>query len=179
MTRTTTPRRPASPSALAGQAAPDTLNLVPPMKHLYDAATLDEVKARIARLRPDSQRQWGRMTVAQAVAHCAISMECAVGDLRPPRQLMGLLFARLGRPQIRSEKPMGRNVPTTSRERVTDERDLEVERRRLNALVDRFAAAGPSGCTTHPHTFFGPLTPFEWSRWMYKHLDHHLRQFQA
>lgn len=149
------------------------------MKHLYDPATLDEVRTRISRLQPDSPRQWGRMTVAQAVAHCSIAMECAVGDRRPPRQLMGHLFARFGRPQIFSEKPMARNVPTTKRERVTDQRDLEVERRRLHELVDRFVTAGPAGCTTHPHTFFGPLTPLEWSRWMYKHLDHHLRQFQA
>ena len=44
-------------------------------------------------------------------------------------------------------------------------------------LIDRFAAAGPKGCTTHPHSFFGPLTPDEWAILMYKHLDHHLRQF--
>jgi LPS sulfotransferase NodH len=62
---------------------------------------------------------------------------------------------------------------------VTDERDLEAERRRLLDLVERFAAAGPAGCTTHPHSFFGRLTPREWAVLMYKHLDHHLRQFGA
>jgi hypothetical protein len=46
-------------------------------------------------------------------------------------------------------------------------------------LIDRFAAAGPQGCTTHPHAFFGSLTPDEWAILMYKHLDHHLRQFGA
>ncbi len=54
-----------------------------------------------------------------------------------------------------------------------------MEQHRLSALIDRFAAAGPAGCTTHPHTFFGPLTPQEWAALMYKHLDHHLRQFGA
>jgi hypothetical protein len=56
---------------------------------------------------------------------------------------------------------------------------MEAERSRLRGLIDRFAAAGPSGCTTHPHTFFGPLTPDEWAELMYKHVDHHLRQFGA
>ena len=60
---------------------------------------------------------------------------------------------------------------------VPDARDLESERERLCGLIDRFAAAGPGGCTSHPHLFFGRLTPEEWAILMYKHLDHHLRQF--
>jgi LPS sulfotransferase NodH len=47
----------------------------------------------------------------------------------------------------------------------------------LRGLIDRFAAAGPQGCTKNPHSFFGRLTPQEWATLMYKHLDHHLRQF--
>ena len=60
-----------------------------------------------------------------------------------------------------------------------DDKDFETERNRLSGLIDRFAAAGPAGCTSHPHAFFGPLTPDEWAVLMYKHLDHHLRQFGA
>jgi transposase InsO family protein len=41
----------------------------------------------------------------------------------------------------------------------------------------RFARLGPEGCTKHPHSFFGRLTPQEWAMLMYKHVDHHLRQF--
>ncbi|NUQ28665.1 MAG: DUF1569 domain-containing protein, partial [Acidobacteriaceae bacterium] len=51
------------------------------------------------------------------------------------------------------------------------------EQRRLLDWVDRFSAGGPAGCTTHPHCFFGPMTPDEWAAMGYKHLDHHLNQF--
>jgi hypothetical protein len=44
-------------------------------------------------------------------------------------------------------------------------------------LIDRFTAAGPTGCTTSPHSFFGRLTPEQWAILTFKHLDHHLRQF--
>jgi len=44
----------------------------------------------------------------------------------------------------------------------------------LDAIV---VGAGPAGCTAHPHSFFGRLKPEEWATLMYKHLDHHLRQF--
>jgi hypothetical protein len=148
------------------------------MKHLFDADTVDEMKARIARLAPTSLRQWGRMDAAQAIAHCALGLEVALGDHRPPRVLVGRLFGPIvKRLAFKDDAPMRRNSPTVPSMVVTEERDLDAERRRLLQLVERFAAAGPTGCTTHPHSFFGRLTPEEWAVLQYKHLDHHLRQF--
>jgi Protein of unknown function (DUF1569) len=148
------------------------------MKNLFEAAAVEEVKERLARLRPDSGRLWGKMNAAQAVAHCAAGLELAVGDRLPPRKLLGRIIGGLVKPMaLGTDEPMRRNTPTVKDLVVRDERDLEMERKRLSALIDRFAAAGPGGCTTHPHSFFGRLTPQEWAILMYKHLDHHLRQF--
>ena len=49
------------------------------MKNLFEAARVKEVKERIAQLRPDSQRLWGTMNPAQALAHCSNGMEWALG----------------------------------------------------------------------------------------------------
>jgi hypothetical protein len=150
------------------------------MRHLFDPAAAAEVRTRLQSLRPDSARQWGRMNVAQAVAHCAGGLELALGDRRPPRVLVGRIFGRvIKRLALGDEAPMRRNTPTVPGLVVADERALDAERERLRGLIDRFVAAGPAGCTTHPHSFFGRLTPQEWSVLMYKHLDHHLRQFGA
>ena len=120
------------------------------------------------------------MTVAQAVAHCALGVETAVGDLKPPRVMIGRLLGGIFKPMVvGGDKPMKPNSPTAKSLVVADKRNLDTERQRLVQLIDRFAAAGPAGCTTHPHAFFGRLTPQEWSILMYKHLDHHLRQFSA
>jgi len=78
-----------------------------------------------------------------------------------------------------NDKPMRRNSPTAKVFVIQGDRNLEAEQTRLTGLIDRFTTAGPAGCTTHPHSFFGPLTPEEWAELMYKHLDHHLRQFSA
>jgi hypothetical protein len=75
------------------------------------------------------------------------------------------------------DAPMRRNSGTVPGFVVLDERDFIAERHRLNALIDRVVAVGPAGCTDHPHSFFGPMTPDQWGILMYKHLDHHLRQF--
>jgi hypothetical protein len=148
------------------------------VKNLFESARVEEVKQRIARLRPDSERQWGKMKAAQAVAHCSAGLELAVGDGIPPRLLLGRIIGRMVKPMaLGNDEPMRRNSPTVKDLLVQDERDLRTERERLCGLIDRFATAGPQGCTVHPHSFFGPLTPDEWATLMYKHLDHHLRQF--
>jgi hypothetical protein len=148
------------------------------MKNLFEAATVKEVKERLVQLRPHSRRLWGTMNVAQAVAHCSGGMEWAVGDAFPPRMFLGRIIGRFVKPMLLgNEKPMRRNSPTVKSLVVADERDLETERQRLRGLIDRFAAGGPGGCTKYPHSFFGRLTPEEWATLMYKHLDHHLRQF--
>jgi hypothetical protein len=80
---------------------------------------------------------------------------------------------------IVNQKPMPRNAGTDKSLMVIDDRDLAAESQRLRELIDRFAAGGPEICTRHPHFFFGPLSPLEWSALMYQHLDHHLRQFRV
>jgi hypothetical protein len=148
------------------------------MKNLFEKSQVEEVKERMARLRPDSERLWGEMNPAQALEHCCRGIELAVGDRIPPRLLLGRIIGRIVKPMaLGSDEPMRRNSPTVKELVVRDEGDLGAERERLCGLIDQFAGAGPEGCTTHPHSFFGRLTPEEWATLMYKHLDHHLRQF--
>ena len=148
------------------------------MKNLFEPTRAEEVKERLARLRPDSARQWGKMSPAQALAHCSTAMEWAVGDRLAPRMFLGRILGGMIKPKVvGNDEPMRRNSPTVPTLVVADERDLAKERERLRGLIDRFAAGGPAGCTKHPHSFFGRLTPEEWAILMYKHLDHHLRQF--
>jgi hypothetical protein len=148
------------------------------MKNLFEAESVKEVKERLSQLSSDSERQWGKMNAAQALAHCSAGMELAIGDRILPRMFLGRIMGRMVKPMLlRDDKPMRKNSPTAKGLVVQDERDLGKERERLRGLIDRFALAGPKGCTSHPHSFFGRLTPEEWAILTYKHLDHHLRQF--
>jgi hypothetical protein len=61
--------------------------------------------------------------------------------------------------------------------RVRDERDLETERDTLIGLVQRFGFAAPEEMDGRVHSFFGPLTAAEWDTLMWRHIDHHARQF--
>lgn len=148
------------------------------MKSFFEQNASPQFKDRLARLRPDSESQWGKMNAAQMVAHLCKGMEQAMGEVRPPRIFLGRIIGQFVKPYVlRDDEPMRRNSPTVPGFAINDDRDFTAERQRLYKLIDRAVAAGPAGCTSHPHSFFGKLTPEQWGILMYKHLDHHLRQF--
>jgi hypothetical protein len=149
------------------------------MKNLFQPDATEEIKQRIQNLRPNSDRLWGKMEVAQMLAHCCVTMEVALGEKNPPRMLIGRILGPLVKPVFTNEKPLKKNTPTHKSFLVIDQRNFEKEKFRLIELIDRFSNGGPERVTSHPHTFFGKLTPIEWSTGMYKHLDHHLSQFGA
>ena len=151
------------------------------MKDLFDPALVEETKHRILQLRPDSERQWGSMAVAQTLAHCTSGIEMAMGAIQPkrapfPASFIGTLIKLL---VLRDDKPMRRNSPSAPELFASGAAkcDFLSERFRLLAAVESFASQGPTGCTRYPHPFFGSLNPQQWAVLMYKHLDHHLRQF--
>lgn len=150
-----------------------------PTRTLFDAAAARAVLQRIHGLRPDSPAQWGKMRVAQMLAHCQVPLRVALGELVLRRGLIGLLFGRLAKRSLLAKEPFKRDMPTAPQFRVTDERDFAIEKANLIALVQRFQAGGPAGLTKKPHPFFGAMTSEEWDALQWKHLDHHLRQFGA
>lgn len=148
------------------------------MEDLFHSECAGQIRQRLSNLTSTRQRQWGKMNVTQMLAHCSRSMEMASGEFRPPRVFIGRILGPIIKPiALREGEPMRRNSPTAKELVIGEAMDFEPERSRLQSLIDRFVATGPAGCTSHPHAFFGPLTPYEWSTLMYKHLDHHLRQF--
>ncbi len=150
------------------------------MQNLFDPADHDALMRRLSDLQPSCARQWGKMTAPQMLAHCAVVLEVACGDRIKTQRLFGRLLAPFVRSSILgTEKPFTHNAPTDSDYKITDDRDFEKERERLAALVDRFCTRGPARADGLVHSFFGRLTADEWGRLMYKHLDHHLRQFGA
>jgi len=149
------------------------------VKSLFDKPASDEILQRIDNLQPGRQRQWGKMDVAQMLAHCCITMEVAAGRSFPPRRFIGRILGPIAKKSFVGERPFSKNSPTDPAFKVSTEREFMPERERLKQLVRDFHDGQEAKCTTHPHPFFGPLTPKEWSRAMYKHLDHHMRQFGA
>ena len=149
------------------------------MKSLFSPSVAKEILNRIDKIESTSQRQWGKMNVAQMLAHCANGLEMAMGVINPRRVFIGRLIGGFLKSVYTNEKPFSKDSPTSEEIKVTTPKDFAAEKVRLIELVKQFSEGGESGCTQHPHPFFGKLTPSEWSIGMYKHIDHHFRQFGA
>ena len=149
------------------------------MKTLFNQNDKNEIISRIDNLKTTAEKQWGKMDVAQMVAHCSAALEVAAGLKFPPRIFIGRVIGSFFKPMFSNEKPFDKNTPTDKSFVMTGAHDLEKEKATLKKLIQQFSDGGPQKCTTHPHTFFGKLTPEEWGIGMYKHLDHHLRQFNV
>lgn len=149
------------------------------MKNLFEKSAVEEIENRINQLTPVSQRQWGKMNVDQMLAHCSAALEVAVGMKSPPRIFIGKILGPIVKSNFLGPKPYPKNSPTDKSFIIQDSRDFEKEKQRLLNLIHQFSAGGDEKVTKHPHSFVGKLTPAEWSRSMYKHLDHHLHQFNV
>jgi hypothetical protein len=55
------------------------------MKNLFDPTLVEDVKLRIVRLDAESGRQWGKMSLAQTLAHCTYGVQMAMGIINPRR----------------------------------------------------------------------------------------------
>ena len=147
------------------------------MKNLFQPDAVDEVIARVDKLQPTTQHLWGKMDVAQMLAHCSTTLDMASGRLVLPRLWIGRILGPFVRPIFTNDKPLSRNSPTDKKLVVSDSRDFSREQEQLKLRIRELHQGGEAQCTKHPHPFFGALTPQEWGTGMYKHLDHHLRQF--
>ena len=146
------------------------------MQNLFSQTDAGVVINRIESLQPYSQPQWGKMNVAQMLAHCQVPFAVYFGELKQKRGLMGILFGGMVKKKMLHEGAFTKNLPTAKDFIITDERDFEKEKRQLIEMIKRFTSTADSH-TMQQHPFFGKMSGNEWAVLAYKHLDHHLRQF--
>lgn len=147
------------------------------MKSIFDRNHTNEILARIDKLEGHSEPHWGQMNAAQMLAHCSAFQNIASGVSFPKRGWLGVVIGGFVKPIMYNDKTLPRNMSTIPTIKFTDEREFEKEKELLKQKTDLFQRNGPERCTTHPHPFFGKLTSEQWGIGIYKHLDHHLKQF--
>jgi hypothetical protein len=144
------------------------------MPLLHDDATRAALKARLTALRPDSQRQWGKMSVDQMLWHVNAALNMALGrsnappDKLPlPLPIMRFLVIHL---------PWPKNGPTNPTLIPQGQYDFETEHALTPQLMDELAQRDIRGDWGN-HPLLGHMSGRQVSKLQAKHLDHHLRQF--
>ena len=146
------------------------------MKSLHDGPTRHEARDRIARLGPDSQPRWGRMSASQMVCHLVTWMQMSLGELPIAERRLFVRFPIIKQFAVYL-MPIPKGLPT-ARELISrvPAAVLDADRAAFDAALDRFGARDPEAPWPR-HPAFGALSRRGWGVLAYRHTDHHLRQF--
>jgi hypothetical protein len=146
------------------------------MPSMFNADIRAGFNRRIKNLRPDAQRQWGRMNAPQMVCHLADQLRMALGEIQA-RSIPGPLRYPLIKQLVIDVLPWPKGRIQGPPEAFTSSpvdwnRDVQT----LLRLLEQFGEQGARE-KWPPHPNFGRLSGPLWSRLTCRHFDHHLRQF--
>src|SRR5215469_8371774 len=147
------------------------------MKTVLDKTTRKELIKRINSINEDSTAQWGKMNAYQMLKHCRLAEEMYLGKKNYEWVSQGRVFGKAALEKfLNDETPMSQNIMTTKDFIVTNTGSVAEEKEKLISLICEYENY-PDGHVTH--WFFGPMSREQVGLFSYKHLDHHLRQFNV
>lgn len=146
--------------------------------NIFSKETSGQVIDRINRLNATSQANWGKMNVAQMLAHCNVTYEMVYDDIHPkPNAFLKFIFKMVVKKKVVTETPYPKNGKTAPAFIITGDKNIENERTRLINYISKTQQLGETHFDNKESHSFGSLSKTEWNNLFYKHLDHHLRQF--
>jgi hypothetical protein len=145
------------------------------MKSVWQQATLQELQDRLVTLTPDRRGRWGKMTAPQMVVHIADSFRSSLGDLHVKSKDLPLRYTPLKQLVI-YWLPFPKNAPTAPELIARKPGDWSSDLGQLHELMNRFVLRNPKD-SWPDHAAFGRLSGAQWGVLMYRHTDHHFRQF--
>ncbi len=149
------------------------------MQNVFSAADAQAYIERINKLKPDNLPLWGRMNVGQMLAHCNVSYEFVYEPQKhkPVGGLAKFILKTFVKPKVVGEKSYPKNSPTSPQFLVKDDKDFELEKKRLIGFIQKTQQLGADAFDGKASFSFGKLTAQEWNNMFAKHLNHHLEQF--
>jgi hypothetical protein len=117
------------------------------------------------------------MTAAQMVRHCLLCERYYYGDIQINRSFLGRIVGKLAINAIlkNENSKFPKNSQTPLLLKVTEEiNNIEAEKDKWKILIEKYATFESKDFN---HWFFGKMTKTQLGQFIYKHDDHHLKQF--
>lgn len=148
------------------------------MKDIFSHAVSAEIIDRINKLNPNTKAEWGKMDVAQMLAHCNVTYEMDFEELhKKPGGLMRWMLKTFVKKSVVNEVPYKKSSGTAPQFIIKDAKDFEAEKARLINYINKAKELGRNHFEGKESFSFGKLTANEYNNMFYKHLEHHLTQF--
>src|SRR4051794_7099490 len=145
------------------------------MKSIWNPSDHRSLQDRVGRLTPGHRARWGRFTAPQVVAHLCDSLRMASSELPVKSKHLPIRYAPL-KQLIIYLLPFPKSAPTAPELLVRAPGDFAADCAELNRRLDAVARGGPAALARE-HPAFGKMTGRSWGVLIYRHMDHHLRQF--
>lgn len=130
---------------------------------------------RLQALRPDDAPRWGRMNAPQMVVHVGEQIRMALGELPTAPMRTPLRYFPIAQLVV-YWLPWPKGVPTAPELLVRLPATWNDDLAAVGTLLEKCASRGAPGRWPE-HPAFGHLSGRAWGVLLYRHTDHHLRQF--
>ncbi|AWV98447.1 DUF1569 domain-containing protein [Arcticibacterium luteifluviistationis] len=145
------------------------------MKTIFDNKTRESLIQRINNLSADSPNKWGKMNAYQMLKHGTMGEEMFQGQKAYKRLFIGRLFGPMAlKGIIKDENPIKKNQPTHPEMVIKGTGDFKKEQSKWVGLLENYSTYITDSFV---HPFFGKMDKEQIGLYIFKHTDHHLRQF--
>lgn len=145
---------------------------------MFSTEVVSNIVTRINKLTTTTQPEWGKMSVAQMLAHCNVTYELTYENIHPrPNAFMRFIIRNFIKNIVVGEKSYKKNSRTAPVFLISSKKDFDNEKQRLLDYIQKTQEGGEAVFEGKENVSFGKLTAQEWNNMFYKHLDHHLKQF--
>ncbi|GEN66068.1 DUF1569 domain-containing protein [Chryseobacterium rhizosphaerae] len=149
------------------------------MKTIFNKAEREELIERINTLNSHNMAQWGKMNLYQMMKHCTRWNDWVLGNGGHSyrQEFLGKLFGKMVlKGMVKDDKPMKKNAPAGIFTIKEQNGDIQDEKK---IWLAQMAAYENFSNPEFIHDFFGKMKTEDIGIFVYKHMDHHLRQFNA
>jgi hypothetical protein len=148
------------------------------LPNIFTKEVTESILQRINQLTPTTQPTWGKMSVAQMLAHCNVTYEMMYDNIYPkPNAFLKFILKTFIKKKVVDETPYSHNSKTAPQFIITETKDFEAEKERLVNYINKTQQLGENHFDNLESLSFGKLSKTEWNNMLYKHLHHHLSQF--
>jgi hypothetical protein len=145
---------------------------------IFSPATTLQLYERIDQLNENSLPLWGKMNAGQMLSHCCVPYEQIKGiDKKQPPLFMRVLLKLFFKKSMVNEVPYRKNLQTAPSFIRSGTHNFELEKSKLKQYIADIQEMGAVQLAATPSLSLGKLSAAEWNNLLYKHIDHHLRQF--
>ena len=148
------------------------------MKSIFEKEVRDGLISRIENLSDSSSNKWGKMNVYQMIVHSIKTEEMYLRKKSYDRLFIGRIFGQMSlKSLLKDDKEFKQNEPTHPEFKIKENGYISTNKARWIALIKEYENKSESDYEGFSHPFFGKMTKSQVGEYNYKHIDHHLRQF--